>query len=112
MRVTIPTTGSRGDVQPYVALGMGLQAAGWDVCLATHADFEPFVREHGLDFYPLLDESGAAMQGSAIGDRMLHSGADAWTFLSGFCRLRRPVLEEQMRNCYEACRGADLSLLS
>jgi UDP:flavonoid glycosyltransferase YjiC (YdhE family) len=50
MRVTILTVGSRGDVQPYVALGLGLQAAGHQVRLATHVEFEPFVREHGLDF--------------------------------------------------------------
>ncbi len=50
MRLTIPTTGSRGDVQPYVALGLGLQAAGHRVRLATHADFESFVRGYGLDF--------------------------------------------------------------
>lgn len=50
MRITLLTVGSRGDVQPYVALGRGLQAAGYQVRLATHVEFEPFVREHGLDF--------------------------------------------------------------
>ncbi len=111
MRVTIPTTGSRGDVQPYVALGLGLQSAGWDVCLATHGDFETFVRRHGLDFFP-LDESGEQMQGSDVGSRMVHSGSDPLTFLAQFCRLRRPRMEGLMRNCYEACRGSDLILLS
>ena len=28
MRITILTVGTRGDVQPYIALGLGLQAAG------------------------------------------------------------------------------------
>jgi sterol 3beta-glucosyltransferase len=111
MRVTIPTTGSRGDVQPYVALGMGLQANGWDVCLATHADFEPFVRGHGLDFFA-LDESGEAMQSSATGDRMLRSGCNPFTFLAEFSRLRRPRMESLMHNCWRACRDADLILLS
>ena len=111
MRVTIPTTGSRGDVQPYVALGMGLRASGWDVCLATHANFEPFVREHGLDFFA-LDECGETMQGSAGGGRMLRSGDNPFTFLAEFSRLRRPRMERLMENCWRACRDADLILLS
>ena len=35
MNVMILTLGSRGDVQPYVALGVGLQRAGHRVTLAT-----------------------------------------------------------------------------
>ena len=38
MRIAIQTLGTRGDVQPYVALGLGLRRAGHDVVLAT-ADF-------------------------------------------------------------------------
>ena len=33
MRITILTAGSRGDVQPYVGLGVGLQRAGHQVCI-------------------------------------------------------------------------------
>jgi len=40
--------GSRGDVQPYVALGLGLQQAGFDVSIGTSADFRPFVETSGL----------------------------------------------------------------
>lgn len=53
MRITIITVGSRGDEQPYVALGRGLKDAGHTVRLATHAEFEAFVRGHGLDFAPV-----------------------------------------------------------
>ena len=48
MKVAILTTGSRGDVQPYVALGTGLEAAGHEVVLATGKGFAEFVAEHGL----------------------------------------------------------------
>jgi len=50
MRVTILTQGSRGDVQPCVALGVGLQQAGHQVKVATHQLFENLVRDRGLDF--------------------------------------------------------------
>ena len=52
MRIAIIAFGSRGDVQPYVALGKGLRGAGHDVRLVTHEDFEGLVREHGLDYWP------------------------------------------------------------
>lgn len=50
MRITVMTVGSRGDVQPLLALARGLQAAGHTVRFATHEVFEGFVRENGLDF--------------------------------------------------------------
>ena len=48
MNITILTIGSRGDVQPFVALGVGLKEAGHEVTLATGKAFEAFVTEHGL----------------------------------------------------------------
>ena len=56
MHVLLSTVGSRGDVQPYVALGAGLQAAGHRATLNAGARFEPFAREHGLGFAPLADD--------------------------------------------------------
>ncbi|MBN1963772.1 MAG: glycosyltransferase family 1 protein [Anaerolineae bacterium] len=53
MRITITTVGTRGDVQPFVALGKGLQAAGHDVLLCTHRIFADFVAAHGLELYPI-----------------------------------------------------------
>lgn len=50
MRILILTAGSRGDVQPYVALGSGLIQQGHDVGICTSAEFEPFVTEHGLTY--------------------------------------------------------------
>lgn len=56
MDITILTLGTRGDVQPYVALGLGLIRAGHAVFLATDAGFESFVTNHGLAFAPLHAE--------------------------------------------------------
>lgn len=51
MRIAIIAMGSRGDVQPYVALGKGLKAAGHVVRLLTHENFEVLVSSYGLEFY-------------------------------------------------------------
>ena len=53
MKITVNTFGTRGDVQPYIALSKGLQQAGHTVRIVTHQIFESFVKEHGLDFFPL-----------------------------------------------------------
>lgn len=50
MRISILTLGSRGDVQPYLALAVGLKQAGFSVRLASHAIFEPMIRSYGIDF--------------------------------------------------------------
>lgn len=55
MKVLILTYGSRGDVQPYVALGKGLNAGGHEVTLATSSRFQGFVRGHGLAYGHMSD---------------------------------------------------------
>lgn len=49
-RILIITIGSRGDIQPFIALGRGLQAAGYEVGLQTAEAYKPFVEEHGLPY--------------------------------------------------------------
>lgn len=55
LNVVIQVVGSRGDVQPFIALGSVLQAPpyGHRVRLATHAKFKDFVEENGLEFFNL-----------------------------------------------------------
>lgn len=56
MRIVIMTMGTRGDVQPSMALGAGLSRAGHSVTLATLTAFADMVRGHGLAFAPLQGE--------------------------------------------------------
>ncbi|MFO0619575.1 MAG: glycosyltransferase [Polyangiaceae bacterium] len=53
MRATILAPGSRGDVQPYVAIGQALAALGHRSTIVTTLDHEVLVRAHGLDVAPL-----------------------------------------------------------
>lgn len=50
MKICIMTIGTRGDVQPYIALGLGLKAAGHEVAIATLIEFEALVTAYGLQF--------------------------------------------------------------
>ncbi|EYU17976.1 hypothetical protein ABFS82_14G210200 [Erythranthe guttata] len=53
LQIVILIVGTRGDVQPFVAIGKKLQDYGHRVRLATHSNFKEFVLTSGLEFYPL-----------------------------------------------------------
>ncbi|MBA0797110.1 hypothetical protein Gohar_007833, partial [Gossypium harknessii] len=53
LQIVMLIVGTRGDVQPFVAIGKRLQADGHRVRLATHSNFKDFVLDAGLEFYPL-----------------------------------------------------------
>jgi UDP:flavonoid glycosyltransferase YjiC (YdhE family) len=67
MKTTVFAAGSRGDIQPCVALSQGLQRAGHDVHLAAPADFAAFVGDHGVAF--VLDQPfwGARVRALGVG---------------------------------------------
>jgi sterol 3beta-glucosyltransferase len=43
LRFTFLTIGSRGDVQPYIALAKGLMADGHSITIATHQEYEEWI---------------------------------------------------------------------
>jgi UDP:flavonoid glycosyltransferase YjiC (YdhE family) len=53
MRINLLIVGTRGDVQPALALGMGLKRAGFAVQLVTFEEFRSLVGAYGLNFVPL-----------------------------------------------------------
>ncbi len=68
-RITMMALGSRGDVQPYIALGRSLADAGYAVRVATFRAFEPLVRELGLDYH-LVEGDAEALVQSAMANGM------------------------------------------
>ncbi len=66
MRITILTNGSRGDVQPFLALAVGLKQAGFDAQLAAPPTFETFIQQYGVEFLALDDQPTAGGHDSSI----------------------------------------------
>lgn len=62
MKITICTFGSRGDIQPYLALAVGLQQAGHEVTLAAAQNFTEWIRSYGINAYPVRIDAQAGMQ--------------------------------------------------
>jgi sterol 3beta-glucosyltransferase len=109
MRITILTIGSRGDVVPYIALGIGLRRAGHEVRLATHTPFEPHVRAAGLDFSPLMGDPRALLS-SERGKRWLTSGRNPIRFAAGLARILRPIVARVCAESAAAAADADAIL--
>ncbi|XP_057964744.1 sterol 3-beta-glucosyltransferase UGT80A2-like [Malania oleifera] len=53
LQIVVLIVGTRGDVQPFIAIGKRLQDYGHRVRLATHSNFKEFVLTAGLEFFPL-----------------------------------------------------------
>ncbi len=101
-RITLLTYGSRGDVQPFVALGLGLQRAGHAVRLAAPAVFADFVRGYGLDFYPLPGDPAGLVRALVERGR----GRPLPTLRAVYDHAV-PLGREVLAACRDACRGAD-----
>jgi sterol 3beta-glucosyltransferase len=101
MHIAILTTGSRGDVQPYVALGVGLQAAGHTVTIVTGASFTPLITEHGLQHAPLQPDLMALL--ATPEGRAAIAGRNPL----GAIKKVRPLLRTMLDQCWTATAGAD-----
>ncbi|RDZ27244.1 glycosyltransferase [Lysobacter silvisoli] len=85
--IAIFTIGTLGDVRPCVALGQGLQRAGHPVRIVTSANFEPLVRDSGLEFRPLTADFQDLLDGDrSISERGLNLYAMARTFRERYAR--------------------------
>jgi sterol 3beta-glucosyltransferase len=107
MRVVLTTVGTRGDVQPYVALGKGLAARGHRVVIGSHVDHETFVRGHGLDFRP-IGGSFIALLESDLGRAWIESGDSLTRYLKATRAAFASVLPSWHADGARASEDADV----
>ena len=109
--VTIIAVGTRGDVQPCVALGKGLQDAGFQVRLATSSNFELWVKQHGLDFISLAEfDPESHMQSEEV--KAILESKNPVKMLRGIYESFRPLFHEGLEGMLTALDGADICILS
>ncbi|KAK5115722.1 hypothetical protein LTR62_000811 [Meristemomyces frigidus] len=106
MRITCLTIGSRGDVQPYIALCKGLLAEGMKPRLATHLEFKEWVEKHGIEFVPVGGDPAELMKMCV--DNGMFTPSFIWKASTQF----RGWLNELMNSAYDACKGSDLLIES
>ncbi|CAO1626329.1 unnamed protein product [Sympodiomycopsis kandeliae] len=106
MRIICLTIGSRGDVQPYIALCKGLKEQGHRPCIVSHPEYQEWVEKHGIEFRGAGGDPGALMKLSV--EHRLFSPAFFKESLGKF----RTWLDELLRECYEQCWDAELLIES
>ena len=104
MNVLIPTIGSRGDVQPFLALAQALDHAGHPTTLASHPVMSPLVEAHGIAFAPIGPDIDLAQE---VADLRQRSRNSAVGLMRGM-RFSFQMLERSHDDLLALCRGADL----
>jgi hypothetical protein len=101
LNVVIQVVGSRGDVQPFVALGKVLKETyGHRVRLATHPTFKDFVIENGLEFFSIGGDP-AELMAFMVKNPGLMPGFD--TLRSGDIGKRRKGIAEILSGTWRSC---------
>ena len=111
MHLVIVTSGSRGDVQPYLALAIRAARDGHRVTLATHAVFESWVRSHGIAFRPLHGDPMAMLANPGAGAWLTKGSlAGLWDFAREFGRDFHALFEGLLHDMTVATADADVVL--
>jgi UDP:flavonoid glycosyltransferase YjiC (YdhE family) len=108
VRIAIIASGSRGDVQPYVALGVGLRESGHEIRLVTHDDFETLVRSRGLAFCPVKGSVRAIAQGQEM--RKHIEKGQFLALLAQMAKAAERAAVHLAEGGLAACQGMDLIL--
>ena len=106
LRITCLTIGSRGDVQPYIALCKGLIAEGHKPKIATHAEFEPWVRKHGIEFASVDGDPAELMR------ICVENGMFTYSFLREASVKFRGWIDELLTSAWKACQDTDILIES
>ncbi|ABW26770.1 glycosyltransferase [Acaryochloris marina] len=103
-KITILTIGSRGDIQPFCALALGLMAKGYSVTLAASINFADFVQELGIAFAPIAGDF-----------QQILSSPAGLAFLQGNTNVS--LIDDDLRwqqrlDAWKACQGSDLLIFA
>ncbi|CAF3049335.1 unnamed protein product [Rotaria sp. Silwood2] len=104
LAIVILIVGTRGDVQPFIALGQKLHATGHRVRLATHETFRSFVRGNGLEFYPLAGDPADLMSFMVKNAGIIPSMS---SIIEGDVGRKRRSVADILASTWQACIADD-----
>lgn len=102
--ITILTIGSRGDIQPFCTLALGLMEKGYSVTLAASFNFADFVQELGIPFAPIAGDFQQLLSTPA-GLALLQGNTNV-TLMGDDLRW------QQRLDAWHACQGSDLLIFA
>ncbi|KAJ5157729.1 uncharacterized protein N7482_008829 [Penicillium canariense] len=100
LNIVIQVIGSRGDIQPFLALGKELKAHGHRVRLATHLAFREFILDGGLEFFNIGGDPAELMAFMVKNSGLLPNMS---SIRSGAIQRRRREMKEIFNGCWRSC---------
>jgi UDP:flavonoid glycosyltransferase YjiC (YdhE family) len=104
LNIVIQIVGSRGDVQPFIALGSELQKSGHRVRLATHNVFREFVTKSRLEFFPIGGDPNELMSYMVKNPGLIPSMK---SMQAGEITKKRAMIREMLEGCWRSCIEPD-----
>ncbi|GAA5918240.1 hypothetical protein JCM5296_005784 [Sporobolomyces johnsonii] len=106
LRFTCLTIGSRGDVQPYIALCKGLIAQGHKCKIASHAEYRKWVEGHGIEFSAVGGDPAELMQ------LMISHDFFTISFMKEAIGRFRGWLDDLLDSAWKGCQDTDVLIES
>ncbi|GAA5905363.1 hypothetical protein JCM6882_003138 [Rhodosporidiobolus microsporus] len=106
LRFTCLTIGSRGDVQPYIALCKGLMAQGHKCKIASHGEYKKWVEGHGIEFSPVGGDPAELMQ------LMISHDFFTISFMKEAVGRFRGWLDDLLASAWKGCQDTDVLIES
>ncbi len=105
-RILIMTYGTRGDVEPMLALALGLKRAGMAVAIATSTRFAEWIGDYGIDALPISDDL-LAMMDTPDGRMLLEGSSSVLARIRAGVRMQRAATPINVRMMFECASAAD-----
>ena len=115
MRIAILSAGTRGDVQPFIALGLALQQAGHTITLASSDNFKNWIQETGLGFVPISFNFQEYGQSDEVQRTMGSPSKNPLRFLkniSAFLRHTQSLYTRMYNDLWQASQEAEFIIAS
>ncbi|KAI8074426.1 hypothetical protein BC940DRAFT_288215 [Gongronella butleri] len=106
LTITCLTIGSRGDVQPFIALCQQLQKDGQKCRIASHSEYRAWVERYGIEFRSVGGDPGALMK------LCIDHGFLSYSFIKSGVKFFYNWFETLLETSWEACQGTDVLIES
>ncbi len=110
MKITIAAIGSRGDIQPYIALGVALRRAGHDVALSAPAMFRDLTASYNLQHLPVNVNPQQIMEQPSM--QAAAKSGNPFRLMRSMFREGLPLIRRYLEEVYENCRDCDAVILT
>jgi sterol 3beta-glucosyltransferase len=110
MKYGIITSGSRGDVQPFIALALALMEKGHEVTVVAPENFREFVEGFGVSYWPVTGDTEHLIN-SPTALKILEGGS-IFKFFYHLQKVSAQTADQSNRDILAACSHFDYLIVS